>query len=78
MIDALNPLQHCFPPVKGETNHYIIRVGNPDDWRNQNCLPQDCLPVGNSEVGNPEGNRLKILLTLGLIISDLRPGLKKL
>ena len=60
MIDALNPLQHCFPPVKGETNHYIIRVGNPDDWRNQNCLPQDCLPVGNSEVGNPEGNHASI------------------
>ena len=46
-----------FHSTKVETNHLIIRVGNPDEWCTQNCLPQDCLPVGISEVGNPEGNR---------------------
>ena len=56
-----------FPPVKDEKNHYIIRVGNPDDWQNQNCLPQDCLPVGNSEVGNPEGNQVGKKLTVVLL-----------
>ena len=46
-----------FHSTKVKTNHLIIRVGNPDEWCTQNCLPQDCLPVGISEVGNPEGNR---------------------
>ena len=45
-----------FHSTKVKTNHLIIRVGNPDEWCTQNCLPQDCLPVGISEVGNPEGN----------------------
>ena len=55
IIEYLTILFHS---TKVETNHLIIRVGNPDEWCTQNCLPQDCLPVGISEVGNPEGNQL--------------------
>ena len=50
-----------FHSTKVETNHFIVRVGNPDEWCTQKCLPQDCLPVGISEVGNPEGNLWNIL-----------------
>ena len=54
LVDTLVALNHSFPKQK-LTKLIMIKVGNPDDWCTQNCLPQDCLPVGNSEVGNPEG-----------------------
>ena len=56
MMIIISTFRTLFHSTKVETNHPIIRVGNPDEWCTQNCLPQDCLPVGISEVGNPEGN----------------------
>ena len=49
LVDALEPSKHCFIQLKLK-NQYKIRVGNPDEWCIQNCLPQDCLPVGNPKV----------------------------
>ena len=51
----------------------IVGVGNPDDW-----WTQDCPPVGNSEVGNPEGNQLDLLIFVDNFrpVSDLDSALK--